>query len=284
MTRPIAGLREIADRYDGYIVDLWGVMHDGVKAFPEAVDCLQQLKSRGARIVMLSNAPRRSAVAATRSITVGVTPDLYDAIVTSGEDCWLSLEQAPPGKRALFIAASWDADYLDGLDIEGVDDPADADFVLALGVERATSDLAPFESLLQAAQRRDLFMLCANPDLVVIHDGKLELCAGAVARRYEEIGGRVRYHGKPHDNVYRRAFEALGPSIRKDRILAIGDSLRTDVAGARASGTASAFVSDGIHWEELAEALGRDPDPAKVAAHLATGTPRPDWVLRRFAW
>ncbi|MDZ4736247.1 MAG: TIGR01459 family HAD-type hydrolase [Rhodospirillaceae bacterium] len=282
MTQAIAGLRDVADRYDGFIVDLWGVMHDGVRAFPDAVATLRQLRARGARIVMLSNAPRRSALAAERSAAIGVTTDLYDTMITSGEDCWLGLRASPPGPRAVFIQAGRDGNYIDGLDIEAVVDPALADFLLVLGVEHDVQDLSSFEARLQVARARDLVMLCANPDLVVIHGGTLELCAGSVAQRYEAIGGRVQYHGKPHQAVYARAFDALG--VEKSRILAIGDSLRTDVAGARAAGIDSAFVADGIHLEELIGVLGTDPSSANIAKRLSAGDPAPDWVMRRFNW
>ena len=282
MTRAIAGLREVADRYDGYVVDLWGVMHDGVRAFPEAVAALRHLRNRGARIALLSNAPRRSALAAERSAAIGVTTDLYDTMITSGEDCWLGLQASPPGRRALFIHADRDRNFLDGLEIEPVGDPALADFLLVLGVEHDIEELSSFETPLEAAKARDLVMLCANPDLVVLHGGTLELCAGSIAQRYEAIGGRVQYHGKPHPAVYARAFEALG--IGKSRILAIGDSLRTDIAGAQTAGIDSAFVADGIHLEELEGLLGGDPDPAQIAARLGAGNPAPPWVMRRLAW
>ncbi|MEX2200691.1 MAG: TIGR01459 family HAD-type hydrolase [Dongiaceae bacterium] len=282
MTQAIAGLRDVADRYDGYVVDLWGVMHDGVQAFPDAVAALRHLRERGARIVMLSNAPRRAALAADRSAAIGVTTDLYDTMITSGEDCWLELQTASPGRRALFIHAGRDGSFLDGLDIEAVDDPTLADFLLVLGVEHDVQDLSSFEAQLTVARACDLLMLCANPDLVVIHGGAMELCAGSVAQRYEAIGGRVQYHGKPHQAVYARAFEALG--IEKSRILAIGDSLRTDVAGAQTAGIDSAFVADGIHLEELVGVLGGEPDPAQIAARLGKGNPAPPWVMRRLAW
>jgi HAD superfamily hydrolase (TIGR01459 family) len=257
-------------------------MHDGVQAFPAAVDCLQRLRARGSRIAMLSNAPRRSASATERSAAIGVTPDLYNAMITSGEDCWQRLAAGAPGKRALFIRAGWDNQYLDGLDIEPVDDPARADFALVLGVDNDTETLGPLEPTLRAARDRDLLMICANPDLVVMHGGAMRLCAGAVAQRYEALGGRTEYHGKPHAPVYARAFEALG--VGRSRILAIGDSLRTDVAGARMAGIDAAFVTEGIHREELAGALGDDPDPAHVADRIRAGDPAPRWVMRRLSW
>jgi len=282
MTQPISGLREVADRYDGYIVDLWGVMHDGVQAFPAAVDCLRRLKARGAHVAMLSNAPRRSVSATERSAAIGVTPDLYDAMITSGEDCWLRLAAGAPGKRALFIRAGWDNNYLDGLDIEAVDDPAHADFALVLGVDGDVETLAPLEPTLRAARERDLLMVCANPDLVVMHGGAMRLCAGAVAQRYEALGGRTEYHGKPHAPVYARAFEALG--VDPSRILAIGDSLRTDITGARNVRIASLFVADGIHREELVGPLGGDLEPAHVAERLSKNVPAPDWVASSLSW
>ena len=282
MTLPIFGLSEIADRYDGYIVDLWGVMHDGVQAFPAAVDCLRRLKARGSRVAMLSNAPRRSASASQRSAAIGVTEDLYDAMITSGEDCWLRLASGAPRKRALFIRAGWDNQYLDGLDIEPVDDPAQADFALVLGVDNDTEKLDPLDPTLRAARARDLLMICANPDLVVMHGGAMRLCAGAVAQRYEALGGRTEYHGKPHAPVYARAFDALG--VERSRILAIGDSLRTDITGARGVGIASLFVADGIHREELVGPLGGDLEPAHVAERLSKNVPTPDWVASRLSW
>jgi HAD superfamily hydrolase (TIGR01459 family) len=244
-------------------------MHDGVQAFPEAVECLRRLKARGARIAMLSNAPRRSASATQRSAAIGVTPDLYDAMITSGEDCWQHLAANPPGRRALFFRAGWDSRYLEGLEIEPVDDPARADFVLVLGVEHDVPDLSSFEPRLLAAQARGLVMVCANPDLVVMHGGRLVLCAGSVAQRYEALGGRVEYHGKPHQAVYKRA---------------IGDSLRTDVTGARDAGIDCVFVADGIHREELVGPLGGDLEPAHVAARLANNEPAPNWVASQLSW
>jgi HAD superfamily hydrolase (TIGR01459 family) len=282
MTLPISGLSEIADRYDGYIVDLWGVMHDGVQAFPAAVDCLRRLKARGSRIAILSNAPRRSESAAQRSAAIGITPDLYDAMITSGEDCWQRLAAGAPGKRALFIRAGWDNHYLDGLDVEAVDDPAQADFALVLGVDNDTEKLDPLEPTLRAARERGLLMICANPDLIVMHGGAMRLCAGAVAQRYEALGGRTEYHGKPHAPVYARAFAALG--VDRSRILAIGDSLRTDITGARDVGIASLFIADGIHREELVGPLGGDLEPAHVAERLSKNDPAPNWVASRLSW
>jgi HAD superfamily hydrolase (TIGR01459 family) len=282
MTQPIAGLSEIADRYDGYIVDLWGVMHDGVQAFPAAVGCLRRLRARGSRVAMLSNAPRRSVSATERSAAIGVTPDLYNAMITSGEDCWQRLAAGAPGRRALFIRAGWDNQYLDGLDIEPVDDPARADFVLVLGVDGDVETLDPLAPTLRAARERDLLMICANPDLVVMHGGAMRLCAGAVAQRYEALGGRTEYHGKPHAPVYARAFAAL--QVEPARILAIGDSLRTDITGARGVGIASLFVADGIHREELVGPLKGDLDPAHVAERLSNNDPAPDWVASSLSW
>ena len=142
--------------------------------------------------------------------------------------------------------------------------------MLVLGVESDVDDLAPFEPMLQAARRRDLPLLCANPDLVVLHGGVLELCAGSVAQRYEEIGGRVRYHGKPHGNVYRRALKALG--VDRSRILAIGDAVRTDLAAAQGMGVDALFIASGIHHQDVL--AGGEIDPDRLAAFFAApGTP-----------
>jgi HAD superfamily hydrolase (TIGR01459 family) len=174
-----------------------------------------------------------------------------------------------------------------GLDLEFVEALATADFILhtgALSAEDRDRDYAP---LLDEALARGLPMVCANPDLEVIRGGRREICAGAVAALYERLGGRVRYEGKPHRAIYETCFAQLGhagPTLRPEAILAIGDSLRTDIAGARSVGVAGVFVTGGIHAEELGAAAGRPPDPAALAALFAARGVTPLAVLDALRW
>lgn len=283
------GLSEVADTYDGFIIDLWGVLHDGLRAYPEAVDCLHRLRERGKRIVILSNAPRRADVIAARNAEIGIEPSLADALMSSGEDAWRHLKDRPDpwyralGRRCYHLGPDRDAGMRDGLDYDFVDDLDRADFVLntgALGVDDTVADYGPF---LRRSLDRRLAMVCANPDLEVMRGDQREICAGAIAAEYEAIGGEVRYHGKPHRQIYEACFAALGIADRK-RIAAIGDSLRTDVAGAAAAGIDAIFIVGGIHGEELGFVQGTAPDAERLAAlYLAAGH-LPAAALPRLRW
>jgi HAD superfamily hydrolase (TIGR01459 family) len=249
----LSGIAPIAGRYDGFILDLWGVLHDGAHPMPGAVEALHRLREAGKRIVILSNAPRRSASVIERIAEIGIARTLYDELLSSGEATWRWLKQGGPSGRRLFpIMAARDGSMLDGLDFGIARKIEAADFILNTGVESANDKVEGFENILRAGAARGLPMVCANPDLVVIHRGKAEICAGAIALRYEQLGGPVQYFGKPHPPIYRDCFALLGVSDRR-RILAVGDSLRTDIAGANAADIDGLLVLGGIHQEELTE-------------------------------
>jgi HAD superfamily hydrolase (TIGR01459 family) len=247
----LSGIAPIAGRYEGFILDLWGVLHDGAHPMPGAVEALHHLRDAGKRIVILSNAPRRAAPVIQRISEIGIARELYDDLLSSGEATWRWLKRGEPGGRRLYpIMAARDGSMLDGLDFDVVKTIEAADLILNTGVESANDRVEDFEDVLGAAALRGLTMVCANPDLVVIHRGKAEICAGAIAQRYEELGGPVQYFGKPHAPIYRDCFALLGVADRR-RILAVGDSLRTDIAGANAAGIDGLLVLGGIHQEEL---------------------------------
>ena len=247
-----SGIGELAGRYDGFLLDLWGVLHDGREPMPGAVDALTRLKQAGKRIVILSNAPRRVAGVIQRIAEIGIPRGLYDDLLSSGEAAWRWLRRGNPGGKTFYpIMAARDQNMIEGLPFESSQDIAAADFILNTGVESANDRVEDFEAVLQAGQRRALAMVCANPDLVVIHGGRQEICAGSIARRYEAIGGKVHYFGKPHQPIYRDSLALLGVGDRR-RILAVGDSLRTDIAGANGAGIDGLLVLSGIHRDELA--------------------------------
>jgi len=249
----LSGIAPIAGRYDGFILDLWGVLHDGAHPVPGAVEALHRLREAGKRIVILSNAPRRSASVIERIAEIGIARTLYDELLSSGEATWRWLKQGGPGGKMFFpIMAARDASMLDGLAFEKAESIETADFILNTGVESGNDKVEDFENILRAGAARGLPMVCANPDLVVIHRGKAEICAGAIALRYEQLGGPVQYFGKPHPPIYRDCFALLGVSDRR-HILAVGDSLRTDIAGANAADIDGLLVLGGIHQEELTE-------------------------------
>jgi HAD superfamily hydrolase (TIGR01459 family) len=285
--RVINGMRELAPEYDGFILDLWGVVHDGTAPFPGVLDCMERLIAAGKRLVLLSNAPRRSDDVMRRITRIGVPERLYHGIMSSGEEAWLHLKHrdepfyAALGHRCVHIGSERDLEIREGLDLVFVDVPAEADFILNTGPAEWEDTLETYMPVLTEALSRGLPMVCANPDLVVVHNGKPALCAGALAEEYQRLGGRVRWHGKPYPSVYESCLGLLGIG-EKRRILAIGDSLRTDIAGAAGAGIDSLFIAGGIHADEFSNDGVLDPE--RIAAALNKDGLRPVAAAVRFVW
>ncbi len=285
----IAGLRELAPRYEGFILDLWGVIHDGVAPIPEAIDCLRSLIDEGKRIVLLSNAPRRAEDVVRRINALGVPAGLYHHVMSSGEEAWQHLSArddafyAALGRRCLHIGSERDLEIRQELDLDYVDDPEDAEFILNTGPAGWDDRIEDYEPLLRKALDHGLPMVCANPDLVVQRGTTLHLCAGALAKWYEEAGGRVRWHGKPFRSVYDSCLRLLDIADRS-RILAVGDSLRTDIAGAAGAGIDSLLIAGGIHAEEFGTPGERHPDLARVEAALHESGYDPVGVAWSLRW
>ncbi|WP_299616336.1 TIGR01459 family HAD-type hydrolase [Pelagibius sp.] len=283
------GLSALADRYDAFIVDLWGVMHDGIAAFPEAVTALEALKAAGKRSVILSNAPRRATVVAERNAELGIPVDLPDHTLTSGEDTWQHLNTRPDawyralGRRCYHLGPDRDQGMREGLDFDFVESLEDAEFILTTGNLDRRDTVEVYRNFLGEALALKLPMICSNPDLEVIRGGVREICGGAIALDYEQRGGAVRWHGKPHPEVYRSCF-ALLDGVEPARIAAIGDSLRTDVAGAKAAGIDAIFVAGGIHGEELAVDKNGDIDPQRLSDFFAGTAEQPDAVVPIMRW
>ncbi len=288
MTIPmIRSLAALSARYDGYIVDIWGVVHQGGPAFPEAVRCLQRLREAGKRVVFLSNAPRRAVIVAAILEAKGIAAALHDGVISSGEAARLALAArdepalAALGPRYLLLGPAASDDLLDGLDYRRTDDLATADFLLGIGLDAHRPTVAAHEPGLRAAADRGLIMLCVNPDIEVVRLGTREPCAGALAVRYEALGGKVHYFGKPHPAVYALSLERLGVADRR-RVLAVGDGPATDIEGAHGAGLDSLLITGGLLAAELGIARVTVPDPAALNAACAAFVP--DAALPTLAW
>ncbi|MBM3488728.1 MAG: TIGR01459 family HAD-type hydrolase [Alphaproteobacteria bacterium] len=283
------GIREVADQFDGFVLDVWGVIHDGVRLYPGVVDTLERLAAAGKRMVMLTNAPRRADAIARAMAGMGVPARFLGAIMSSGEATHEALARRPDGwyaslgRRCLHIGPARDRNLFDGLDLARVETAEAADFILNTGPWRDEETVADYEPILAAGAARGLKMICANPDLEVIRGGVRIICAGALALRYDALGGPVRWLGKPHADIYAFCFDRLGIADHA-RIVAIGDSLRTDIAGAAAAGLASIVVTGGIHAEEFAAFRGGPADPAKVAGACRREGLEPIGHVARFVW
>jgi HAD superfamily hydrolase (TIGR01459 family) len=283
MTRFLRRLRDVAGEYDGFIIDLWGVMHDGVTPYAGALECLRQLAGR--KILLLSNAPRRAASAQAMLRQLGIADSQYCDILTSGEATWLALRDrtdpwfARLGTRVYHLGPLRDRNVMEGLGLTVANAPREADFVINTGPDDDStdpSDITAFMPELEACVQARLPMICANPDLVVVRAGVRLLCAGALAEAYATRGGDVFSLGKPDPAIYRMALERLG--VAPAKVLAIGDSLHTDIAGATQAGLDSLWVLGGIHWDEIGGSIESAQELAK-RRNL-----QPTFGLHRLVW
>ena len=282
--RHLSGFAPLAAAYEGYVLDLWGVMHDGVRLYPGAADCLARLRDAGRRAVFLSNAPRRAAMVRDGLRAMGIADQLYDGVVTSGEVTHAMLRDRPDawwqalGTRLYHIGPDRDRTVYAGLGFDKVERPEDASFVLNTGPDDEVNptDPAAYDAVLRVCYGASLPMICANPDLEVIRGGVRVVCAGALAQRYEAMGGDVRSLGKPDPAVYGPVLDLL--AVPRGRVLAVGDALRTDIAGAAAAGIASAWVLGGIHEGHLGESREQVEAEARAASLSPVAT------LPRFVW
>jgi HAD superfamily hydrolase (TIGR01459 family) len=286
---PLSGVRGLAADFDGFIVDQWGVLHDGSKPYPGALDCLEALRAQGKRVVVLTNSGRTAAANARLMERMGFPARLFDRFVCAGEDARDAVAaRATPfharlGRRCYAFTRGGNRSLLEGLGLEFVARVEAAEFLAVLGIDAAERSLADYESELAAGAARGLPMLCANPDLVSVSAGGLVAAPGALARRYEELGGTVFYHGKPWPAIYASCLAALA-DCAPARLVAIGDSVDHDVLGARRAGLASALVVGGVHAAELGAGWGELPTPAVWRAFAGRAAARPAYLVPTFAW
>jgi HAD superfamily hydrolase (TIGR01459 family) len=281
----------LAGGYDVVLSDVWGVVHNGVAATPEACDALERFRANGGTVVLITNAPRPGEVVARTMLDrLGVPRAAYDGIVSSG-DVTRALVAARAGKRLFHIGPPRDLPMFDGLDAPVA--PLDsADYAVCSGLTDDTVETPQdYHELIERMRARDLTMICANPDVVVERGDKLVYCAGALADLYAAAGGEVIYAGKPYRPIYDQALaiaqaahglQENGGLLDHHRVVAIGDSVRTDLKGAAAFGVDCVFVTAGIHAEELGS---RDnPSTSALSDIFAAAGLFPKAVMRRLTW
>ena len=279
-SREIDGFGSIADAFDALVIDQFGVLHDGERVYPDAGPCLERLHASGKRMAVLSNSGRRARKNADRLAELGLPVTTIDAVITSGEVAWSALRTRADdfhrrlGRRCVLIAEAADADFVDGLDLEVVAAADDADFLLAVTVGTSADVVAEREPLLQAGARRGIAMLCANDDLVRPAGARLVPAPGALAERYEQLGGRVQRYGKPRRSFFEHCLQALG-AVARERVLMVGDSLEHDIRGANDAGLPSVYIRGGI---------GADLGAAELAARAAAAGAEPTYLMERFRW
>lgn len=272
----------LAADFDLWLSDIWGVVHNGVAAYPQAVAALQSYRRQGGRVVLITNAPRPRGSVVEQLARLKVPADAYDAIVTSG-DVTRQLVAGLGDKIIYQLGPDKDLGIYAGSTARlGPAETAQAIVCTGL-LDDATETPENYRALLEDFRRRDLPMICANPDLTVEYGDRVLYCAGALAKLYEELGGRVVYAGKPHGPIYEMALAEgvglLGRTLDKSRVLAIGDGVRTDIAGAHRFGVTSVFIPSAVD-----AGAGRALDDS-LLDELFTGLPhRPSWALPRLVW
>lgn len=281
----IDGLARLAGGYDGFILDIWGVLHDGLRPYDGVIDCLARMKAVGKEILLLSNSPNRAREVADGKLhEMGFVQGVhYDHIVTSGEATWQEMA-AYEGRSAYVFWPEEKPTALAGRDVPVVHDVAQADFILG-SLFPAGAEAEDYAQVLMDARDRDLPFIRANPDKVVNIGPDLHICAGALADMYEEMGGKVVWFGKPYAPVYEQAFGQFRTVSDKSRLLAVGDSLRTDVTGANRFGIDVLWNVVGIHWEELRSPSGNAAvDAQALERTLARYGVRPLALLHGLKW
>src|SRR5262245_58327358 len=269
----LTSIAELAPRYDAWIVDIWGVMHNGRRAFEAAGEACRKFRARGGLVVLLSNAPRPFAAVVGQMTSLGVDPAACDTGITSG-DATRGLIEAWAGRPMLHIGPERDLGLFAGLDVKLVRAEA-AEAIVCSGFFNDSGETpADYDALFDDLAARHLPMICANPDLVVERGDTLVYCAGSLAAAYAAKGGKVTYAGKPHLPIYERTFAEIarlaGRPVPKERMLAVGDGLDTDLAGAHAAGLGSVFIASAVHLpSELNERTLADLFAARPFAPIA---------------
>jgi HAD superfamily hydrolase (TIGR01459 family) len=293
MTAPILTdhFSTLAPNYDAVLSDVWGVVHNGVAATPQACEALARFREQGRTVVLISNAPRPGAQVRKLLDHLKVPHSAYDAIVTSG-DVTRDVVAKRAGQKFYLIGPERDHSIFTGLDIPPFSTPEEAEYVVCTGLfNDDVEGPDDYRESLKQLRARNLFMLCANPDVVVERGDKLVYCAGALADAYAEMGGEVYYAGKPYRPLYdlalaetahARTARGLAGEVPLKRVLAIGDSVRTDLKGANDLGIDCLFVTAGIHAEELGSR--EDPDLAALGTIFAAAGQMPKAVTRKLVW
>jgi HAD superfamily hydrolase (TIGR01459 family) len=281
----ISKFSTLAPDYDVLLSDVWGVIHNGITAHPHACDALMRMRARGGVVVLITNAPRPSEQVARQLARLHVPRESYDAIVSSG-DVTRSVIAERHGQTLYHLGPERDRSIFSGSDVHFA--PLEsADYVVCTGLEDDEVETPDdYRARLESMLARKLFMVCGNPDVVVERGSTLVYCAGALADLYATMGGKVLFAGKPYLPIYdmalAKADAAAGRKVPLGRVLAVGDSVRTDLKGARTVGIDFLFVTSGIHAEELGSR--EEPDSAALTATFTAAGGMPKAVMRELRW
>ncbi len=282
----LGGISSIAAQYDVILCDIWGVLHNGVKAYASASEALTHYRQQGGKVILVSNAPRPAFDVVGLLDGMGVARSAYDGIVTSG-DVTRSMLSSGTWKRYYWLGPQRDGGLFQGLTIEQAS-LNEADVIVCTGLfDDATETPDDYRAFIEEARALNLPFLCANPDILVERGGELIYCAGAIAGLYETSGGETLYSGKPYRPIYHAALDVAASLLKRQpdlsRTLMVGDAIRTDVAGANGMGCDSLFVLRGIHMHELGLDKGALSD-GSFAEFIARSAFKPTHAIDTLSW
>lgn len=291
-TKFCAGISDISDSYSGFILDQWGVLHDGEKPYDGVIECLKELKARKKYVIILSNSGKRAEENRERLRKIGIGPTLYDQIMTSGEMTWQGLRSRDEGifeglgTKAYIISRGGDRSVIDGLDVEAVEDPADAEFLLISGTDAPDMTLEDYEPALKICVRKRLTALCANPDSRGVLGSQSIMGPGTLARRYQDFGGVVHYIGKPHPPIFKHCIRIFQEhDIFPGQTIMIGDALAHDILGGQMVNIDTCLVKTGLHAPSFKNA--KTPASIEKALELLAAQfngVRPKYLVGSLRW
>ena len=282
-------LSSVIENSEALILDIWGVLWDGIKVYPEALVTLNEIKKLDIPVILLSNAPRRASNVERKLNRIGIDKSLYNKIISSGEICrneLISKRHQVPGNNYYFIGLNEDRDLLNNSSFHEVKEIDKANFILLTGPRSFDDKVVKYSEELKSCHKRNLPMVSANPDKVVIRqNGEIVICAGQLAKYYSNMGGFVKEFGKPHEEIFLEAlkkFKSLKINIDKNKISIIGDGLETDIAGGNIVGINTVLVTSGILSQELNTKYKEMPDKELLYKIIKRSKFTPDAVVISF--
>lgn len=292
VTKFLQGISDISDSYSGFIIDQWGVLHDGEKVYEGVLDCLKELKARKKFVIILSNSGKRAEENKERLKKIGIGPSLYDLIVTSGEMTWQGLEHQTEepfvglGDKCYMISRGGDRSLVRDLDIEVVDDVSDASFLIISGTDAPDMTMEDYEPILKKAAQKGLRAICANPDSRGVMGSALIMGPGTLARRYQDFGGVINYIGKPHQPIFKYCIKILQEKeIYPGQTVMIGDTMAHDILGGSLVNIDTCLVRSGLHYG-LFKKAGDLYEVNKVLNMLTAqyNNVRPTYLANKLEW